>query len=276
MMEKIVNRIVLLILLTVGMVGRDCYGQNTNDIAPPERFDRIENVTDTVIFAFAETMPMFPGGELAFNTYLKMHLVYPETELLLQIQGTLFINFVVNTDGSICNVSLAKGIPGSPDLAKEAMRVIRTMPKWTPASMNRRNVRCSMCVPVKFALNNQSAIDSTALNIAPASYVGGEEAMKTYLKENMIYPDSAYDEEIEGTVEVRCIIEKDGSVSHPVLLDPYRTPRTLKREAIRLVGQMPKWNPALKDGIAVRSGATVPVEFISPSKKERRQGGKKN
>jgi len=58
---------------------------------------------------------MFPGGELAFSTYLRTHLIYPEAELLLQIQGTVYVYFVVNTDGSICNVSLAKAVPGSPD-----------------------------------------------------------------------------------------------------------------------------------------------------------------
>jgi len=137
--------------------------------------------------------------------------------------------------------------------------------------MNGRKVRVSECVPVKFALTNQTAIDSTKQNISPATYVGGEDAMKLYLKGNMIYPDSAYDEKIEGTVLVRCIIEKDGSVFRPVLLDPYRTPRSLHKEALRLVARMPKWNPATQDGVAVRSGVTIPVEFKLPSRKEKRQ-----
>lgn len=102
--------------------------------------------------ATAEEMPRFPGDEAAFQQYLMKNLHYPDSALKYGRQGTAFVYFEVGKDGSIENVYCKKGIPGAPDLDTEAVRVIASMPNWTPGKMNGRPVRVSMVVPVRFVL----------------------------------------------------------------------------------------------------------------------------
>jgi protein TonB len=128
--------------------------QDGNDDAAP---DVITPVTDAAmdqkadeVFTFAEVMPGFPGD--AFQAYLKNNIKYPVMEKDAGKQGTVYISFVVEKDGSITNVSPAKEVPGAPGLTREAMRVINLMPKWSPGLMNGHPVRIEMKQPVRFVL----------------------------------------------------------------------------------------------------------------------------
>lgn len=87
------------------------------------------------MFQFAEKAATFPGGEQAFFKYLQENIHYPLIEKENGKQGTVFVNFVVEKDGSISNVTCVKGVPGAPGLGKEACRVIAAMPKWTPGEI---------------------------------------------------------------------------------------------------------------------------------------------
>ncbi|HTF05116.1 MAG TPA: TonB family protein [Bacteroidia bacterium] len=262
-----------LILFFLCVLHLSVFAQDTTDITPaPIHLEELSG--DTQIFLFCETMPMLPGGEGAFQTYLRTSIIYPETELLLQQQGTVYVYFVVNASGTIANVQVAKGVPGSPGFDREAMRVIAAMPNWIPATMNGRKVRCAMTVPVKFVVPPETVKDT--VNSTPASFPGGENPLQEYLKNNLVYPDSAYNAGDSGTVLIRFIVESDGSISRPTLAEPYRTPRTLRKESLRLIAAMPRWTPAIKDGQAKRSGVAVAVKFTLPTKKEMKNIRKKN
>ncbi|HTF03478.1 MAG TPA: energy transducer TonB [Bacteroidia bacterium] len=100
-----------------------------------------------------ETMPEFPGGEYAFQTYLQNNIIYPQSALDAGLDGTVYVYFEIATDGSIGNVQVKKGIPEAPDLDTEAVRVISTMPNWSPGMIDGKPVKVSMTVPVKFALS---------------------------------------------------------------------------------------------------------------------------
>lgn len=211
-------------------------------------------------------MPVFPGGENAFQNYLKNSIVYPETERLLELQGTVYVYFVVNGDGTITNVQVVKGVPGGPGFGNEAVRVIRAMPAWEPASMAERKVRCGMTLPIRFVLSD--APDSVTANDVPASFPGGEAALQNFLDTSMVYPDSAYERQDSGVVGMRFIVEPDGRITHIIFEDPYFTPRTLRLESIRLIQSMPNWQPARKNGVPVRSAASVSIHYTLPTKKQ--------
>lgn len=101
-----------------------------------------------------------------------------------------------------------------------------------------------------------------ALAGATPTYPGGEEALNTYLTENMKYPQMAIDNGIEGTVEVSFTVKSDGSIGAIKIVrmvDP-----DLEQEAIRLVKGMPAWTPADKDGNPVDAPATVKIVFTLP------------
>jgi TonB family protein len=105
------------------------------------------------VFQFAEVMPTFPGGEGSFEKYLADNLKYPEADFQAKKQGTVWVTFTVEKDGSITDVHVTKEVPDAPGLTNEAIRLIAAMPKWTPGKMNGRNVPVMMTQPIKFVLN---------------------------------------------------------------------------------------------------------------------------
>jgi protein TonB len=102
------------------------------------------------VFEFVEVMPEFVGGPEAMNRYLKENLNYPTLAKENQIQGLVFVSFVVTTAGSIENIQLARGV--HPALDKEAMRVIAEMPPWKPGLQNRQKVSVRFTLPIRFVL----------------------------------------------------------------------------------------------------------------------------
>lgn len=104
------------------------------------------------IFVTAEKMPEFKGGDRALLRYIAEHVQYPEMAKDNDIQGTVFVKFVINELGKVTDVELLKGI--DPLLDKEALKVIKSLPDWKPGSQSGRNVKVRMQVPIKFQLAN--------------------------------------------------------------------------------------------------------------------------
>ena len=98
-----------------------------------------------------EKMPEFPGGQAALFKYLSENVKYPVIAQENGIQGRVICQFVVNTDGSIVNVEVVRS-GGDASLDKEAVRVIKSMPKWHPGQQRGKPVRVKYTVPVNFKL----------------------------------------------------------------------------------------------------------------------------
>ncbi|MBQ8116029.1 MAG: energy transducer TonB [Prevotella sp.] len=109
-----------------------------------------ENRTDKV-FDKVEQMPSFPGGQSALINYLKSNIKYPVIAEENGIQGRVVVQFVIGEDGSISDVRVAKSV--DPSLDKEAVRVIKNMPKWIPGKLNGQSVKVRYTMPVTFRLN---------------------------------------------------------------------------------------------------------------------------
>ena len=105
---------------------------------------------DEILIAVEEN-PEFPGGTAALMAYLRKNIKYPAICRENNIQGKVIVTFVVNKDGSIVDVEVAKGV--NPALDKEAVRVISQMPNWQPGRQLGRPVRVRYSVPVSFRLN---------------------------------------------------------------------------------------------------------------------------
>ena len=102
------------------------------------------------VFDVVEQMPSYPGGMGALMQYLSSHIKYPVIAEENGIQGRVICTFVVERDGSITNVKIAKSV--DPSLDKEAMRVVSSMPKWIPGKQNGSAVRVKYTLPVTFRL----------------------------------------------------------------------------------------------------------------------------
>lgn len=112
-----------------------------------------EQEDDGVVFIVVEQMPEFPGGQQALFKYLNENVKYPAIAKENGIQGRVICQFVVNTDGSISNVEVVKS-GGDPSLDKEAVRVLKGMPRWRPGIQRGVRVRVKFTVPVNFSLTN--------------------------------------------------------------------------------------------------------------------------
>jgi len=100
---------------------------------------------------FVEKQASFEGGMDAWSGYLKKNLTYPSPARRIGIQGTVIIRFVVNTDGSIQDVEVLRGIGGGCD--EIAKNVILNSPSWNPGISKDRPVRSRMTMPIRFRLN---------------------------------------------------------------------------------------------------------------------------
>ena len=109
-----------------------------------------EEVVEAEVFTIVEEMPSYPGGDAKMYEYLGKNIKYPQIARESSIQGRVFVNFVVEPDGSVSNVKVLRGIGGGCD--EEAMRVVKTMPKWKPGKQRGKAVRVSYTLPVVFKL----------------------------------------------------------------------------------------------------------------------------
>lgn len=101
-------------------------------------------------FRIVEQLPEFPGGMSAFVKWLTDNLRYPPVAQRQKIQGRVVISFVINRDGSICDLKVAHSV--NPILDNEALRVARMMPRWKPGIDKNRPCRTLFAIPVEFKL----------------------------------------------------------------------------------------------------------------------------
>lgn len=100
-----------------------------------------------------DKMPEYPGGIPALSAFLSENIKYPKSALEEGIYGCVYISFVVEKNGKISDVQVARSVHSSLD--EEAARVVKMMPKWTPGIQNGKPVRVRFTLPVNFKLNNR-------------------------------------------------------------------------------------------------------------------------
>ncbi|HNX44878.1 MAG TPA: TonB family protein [Bacteroidales bacterium] len=110
----------------------------------------ISDVSDYHVFTVVEESPSFPGGADARAKFCSENLHYPPDAKKNNIQGTVFVNFIVERDGSISNVKVLRGIGGGCD--EESIRLIKSMPRWIPGKQRGKPVRVRFNMPVRFTL----------------------------------------------------------------------------------------------------------------------------
>ncbi len=109
-----------------------------------------EEIQEAEIFTIVEEMPEFPGGMNKLAEYLGKNIKYPQMARESGIQGRVFVQFVVEPDGSVSNVAVMRSLGGGCD--EEAIRVVKSMPKWKAGKQRGKPVRVSYILPVNFKL----------------------------------------------------------------------------------------------------------------------------
>lgn len=123
--------------------------QENIEIAPVQ-VEQEEEEAEDEIFQVVEQDPEYPGGVEALYKFIQQNLKYPQLAKENNITGRVFVQFVVEKDGSVSNVKAARDIGGG--CGAEAVRVIKAMPKWTPGKQRGKAVRAAYTLPVNFVL----------------------------------------------------------------------------------------------------------------------------
>ena len=106
--------------------------------------------TDQKVFDTVEQMPEYPGGMQAMIEFLQTNMKYPEDAAKQKVEGRVMVQFVVETDGSVSDVHVAKQV--FPSLDAEAIRVVQAMPKWMPGKEKGKVVRVKYNLPIVFRM----------------------------------------------------------------------------------------------------------------------------
>ena len=227
-----------------------------------------------------EVAAEYPGGTPALMRFLSMKVKYPKEAEKRGEQGKAYVKFVVKSDGNVDYVQIAKS-SGSKTLDDEAMRVVKSMPRWTPAKHNGENVYSMLTLPVVFKLGDVPTVSVSApegekevadVKIALVDeeiyqvveqipeFKGGMQALMKYLTSNINYPQEAKDKNIQGRSLIGFVVEKDGSITD-VEVARSSGNDLLDQESVRVVKSMPKWNPGKQKGKVVRTRFVLPVMF---------------
>ena len=136
-----------------------------DEIAPPETdvelktVDEVEDAEQPTVldmennplnFRVVEELPEFPGGAVELMKWLTKNLKYPTSAQQRKVQGKVVAQFIVNIDGSISNIELLTHV--DPSLDREALRVVRLMPKWKAGKQDAKPCRTQVCIPIVFKL----------------------------------------------------------------------------------------------------------------------------
>ncbi|MBA2613237.1 MAG: energy transducer TonB [Bacteroidetes bacterium] len=121
-------------------------------VAPPTEIKGPTEAAAPEIFTIVEEQAEFPGGIAELGKYIQKNLQYPSMAREAGISGKCFLKFVVNENGDISNVEVLKGVSGCSDCDKEAVRVVKSMPKWKAAKMTGRSVKCYFNLPISFKI----------------------------------------------------------------------------------------------------------------------------
>ena len=123
----------------------------TNIEITPVQIEEEEEEDEQEIFQVVENDPEFPGGAEALYKYLAQNIKYPQLARENNITGRVYVTFVVEKDGSVTGARVLRDIGGG--CGQEAIRVVKSMPKWTPGKQRGKNVRVQYNLPVNFSLH---------------------------------------------------------------------------------------------------------------------------
>lgn len=115
-------------------------------------FSQTVTNTSNEVFTTVEIMPEYPGGKDEMVKFLSKNIKYPRKEKRKNIQGTVYIKFFIDEYGDVQSIEIIRGIKDGGNLDKEALRVIKKMPKWKPGTQNGKPVKVWYSLPIKFTL----------------------------------------------------------------------------------------------------------------------------
>lgn len=255
-------------------------------VAEPVKEEKTPATDANEVYTVVEKKPQFPGGEAAMMKYVGENIRYPENAFKNKVQGRVIVQFVVQKDGKVGEVKILRGT--DEELNNEAVRVIKSLPAFTPGEMDGKPVSVWYTFPVMFKIigegkiirlegdnaGNTSAASTrkSPADSAPADgnqvytvvekkpqFPGGEAELLRYISENLRYPEVAKNEKNQGRVVVQFVVKSDGSVGDVKIIR--KVSDALDAEAARVIKSLPTFTPGEMGGKPVSVWYTLPVTF---------------
>ncbi|MDR2358184.1 MAG: M56 family metallopeptidase [Prevotellaceae bacterium] len=211
--------------------------------------------------------PEFPGGIVALMKFIQDNLKYPKKAADKKTQGRVIVQFTVKANGNIDDVKVLKGADALLD--EEAVRIVKTMPKWKPGEHEGKAVAVNYLLPVMFQLNKDKEAETKYFKVYKVyqtdavdeqpQYPGGMNNLMDFIKANLKYPQEAAKQKIQGRVTVQFTVKDNGTIDNVTVLKSVNP--LLDAEAVRLVKSMPKWTPGKHEGEAVAVQFILPITF---------------
>lgn len=208
-------------------------------------------------FPGAVTKATFPGGASGLKAYLAENLEYPRIAKENGVFGSVLVRFTVSKNGTPENFVVERGIGAGCD--EEALRLLKMMPKWKPATLDGEPAAAKQMIYVPFKLEEDEFGSVVKMAEKMPSFPEGQAALLRYLGENIQYPDIAKENGVQGMVVVQMIVEIDGTLSNLQVVKGIGAGCDV--EALRVVKLMPKWIPGMQRGKTVRVQFNLPIRF---------------
>lgn len=138
------------VILVLGILLVYCLNTNAQDVNTTEKRIPVGEKDKNDACFLVDEMPQFPGGEEAMMKFLVENVKYPDSVKECPSSGTVIVTFIVETDGSLSNIKILRSVEESLD--NEAIRVVKSMPKWEPGKQNGEKVRVNYNLPLRFSL----------------------------------------------------------------------------------------------------------------------------
>jgi protein TonB len=146
------SSILFVFLFLVGILWSQEEPQTTS--VPDVPAERVPAVVDSnYVYKFVDVEPEFPGGRPELLKYISSNIQYPQRALKKKLEGKCYLRFIVETDGSITNPKVLRGVPDCPECDAEALRVVSAMPKWKPGELDGKPVRSAYNLPIVYKVN---------------------------------------------------------------------------------------------------------------------------
>lgn len=234
----------------------------------------------TEFFGSCEQMPQFRGGEAALLKYLQENVVYPPEAAKNKIQGKVIVQFLVDKSGYVGEVKVVRSVHELLD--EEAVRVTKTLPRFSPGRQMGKAIDVWYTMPVTFTLTDDGKNAIGPAKITPSlqgdtasddeqcfeepdvlpEFPGGLDGLINYLGDHIRYPKMAAKNKVQGRVIVRFVVQKTGKVGKVEVLES--VDKDLAEEAVRVVKSLPEFTPGLVNGQPVNVWFTLPVNFKLP------------
>ena len=282
-METLLKKFGTLCLIAILMVAcNDVHSQQQKEVVDTQEHKSVSSEPqDPINPGVIEEMPEFPGGMEKLIQFIADNVRLPRSVEEGKVLGRCDVEFNVETDGTLTEFKVVKSLNKECD--SEAIRVLKSMPRWKPARLRGKTVRMQYTVPVPFKPKQQKeVVDTQVHNCVPSEpqgpinpdseiighfedmpeFPGGIDKMLQFIAENVRVPKCVTYASVEGRSIIEMVVEKDGTLSD------FKVVRSLHKdcdaEAIRVLKTMPKWKPGKVCGKPIRVKYTVPVQFRKP------------